>query len=421
MALGPKGAKAAAFDSDQAADASMQMQRQRLTQMFQGKLSDAHPGAAERAAREFIEHLRESSPIAFEKLATNQMDDEELNSRAEVYLRDHPELSGQSIIASTETPRTRVADLLKGEPGIGSSDAERLANADRFIDRLKELSGAAHESLLSGRMTTEELQSRVKVFAADVRAEATVATVDPAAAAAVPIVDSFVKANFGRSTERADSVCYKGVITENGTKREFVIFKKRPRKIRIHIIENGLVIGVLGFDGTTAWRQAKGQPAIPVVGSDADAVVNSARFDDPLVDYRERGADVRLEGKAGSGPFLLHIRERDGVEMVAAVDPVKFSEVSLRTRRENGRWDEMKFSDYRKVGTLSFACVQEDWRDGALRSTTRITDVRLDPGLLDRFFAFPQESSLGFMEYMSALAIVEARATKAGSAPRQAP
>ena len=80
----------------------------------------------------------------------------------------------------------RVAALLEGERGIGDSESERLSAADRFIQRLGDLSGAARDSLLSGQMSDDDLASRVKVFAADVRAESSVVAVDPSIAASAP-------------------------------------------------------------------------------------------------------------------------------------------------------------------------------------------------------------------------------------------
>jgi len=414
-ASGPPARAAATDESDRRADASTMMQRQRIAQMFQEKLPDARPEATEQAAADFLDHMRQTSPIAADNIASGRMDEDELKSRVEVYLRDHPELSGKTPDAALESPRARVAELLRGEEGVGRTDPERMVIADRFIQRLGELSSAARDNLLAGKMTTDELQSRVRVFAADLRAESAAVAVDPAVAAALPIVDSFVKANFGSAAERPDSICFKGVEEGLGKKREFVIFKKRPNKIRIHIMENDQVIGIIGFDGTRTWRQSSGQPAIPVVGSDADAIVNSTRFDHPLIGYRENGTAVRLDGGKAGRTIQLHLRESDGTEMLSTIDPSNYREISRRTLRPGGVWTELRFKDYRKVGPVNLPYEQEVWGDGKLTSTTRISDVNLDPGLLDGFFAMPTGIRLGFMDYMNALAI--AARERRGAAP----
>jgi hypothetical protein len=408
-AIGPAARADGALDLDRPTAAATQMQRQQLTEMLGKKLPDASPETIDRGARDFLDHLSQTSPLAAEQFANGKMDEDDLGSRVDVFLSDHPELSGRPAAAATDTPRTRVAGLLKSEPGIAQTDEERLVLADQFIDNLGELSGTAHDNLLAGRMSDDELQSRVAVFAADRRAQQAQIAVDPSTAAVPAIVDSFEKANFGRVTDRVEAICYKGVIEEKGVKRELVMFKKRPNKLRIHVVEDGLVIGVIAFDGTTAWRQVPGRGATAIPEAAARLVADSAHFDDPLIGYSERGADVRLESKPGDAPLRLRIRETDGITRIATIDPATFNELSLRTLHSDGRWDEVRFSDFRKVGSLNVAYTQEQWVNGALRSTTRITDVRLDPGLLDRFFAYPTDPNLGFMDFMGGLFALQAR------------
>ncbi len=406
----PGSAQAPGYDP--ASSARLQGQVQRLAAIIRGKLPESRASGADGAARQFLQRLQDASPLAAEKLLGNQMDDEELNSRVDVFLREHPEWSGAAA-APSEPPRVRVAHALRDELGDGVSEAQRLEAADRFLSHLQALSGQAHDSLIAGTMADEELASRVKVFAADERAQASVKVTDPEVEAAAPVVEAFLNANFGHVNERPDSICYRGSIEEKGKKRDFIIFKKRPSKIRIHVIEGGEVVGVIAYDGTSVWRQSRGQPAIPVVGSDADAVIQSSRFDHPLVDYQERGTEVRLKGPVGGpGPLTLRIRERDGTEMESLLDPKTYRELALRTRREGDVWAETRYSDHRRVGPLYLPFVQEEWHDGALRSSTRISEVSLSPGLVDRFFTLPSETSFGFMEYMAALAVIDKRDAK---------
>jgi len=397
---------AVTFDVTHPASASGQLQQQQLGQLFQGKLKDSAPDTIERAKSEFLDYLRRNSPLASEKLLSGKMDDEELESRVGVFLRDRPALSGAPVTKETGDPREQVAELLRREPAIASTDPERLVLADRFLERLGQRSPTARTELLRGKMAAEELQSRVSVFVADLRAEMTAAPVDPKLAAVQALVDSYIKANFG---ERANDLVYKVEIEANGVKRQGVIFRKRPGKIRMHIVDDSLVIGILGFDGTTAWRQEPGKAGVPSTDAEADSLRQLARFDDPLVDYRERGTEVKLGEKPDKGPFQLEIRERDGTEMIAAIDPATYNEVSLRTRQSDGKWRELRFSDYRKVGALNLAFVQEDWSEGKLRSTTRIKEARIDSGLIDHFFVRPVNPILSYMDYMGGLAAIRAQ------------
>jgi len=394
-------------DGSQAVGA--QLQQQQLERLLRSRLPAAPSSAIEGAARDFTDHLRQVSPIAAESLSTGRMDPDDLSSRVDVYLGDHPELTSRPATAAADSPRLRVAKLLEKDPDLAASDQERRALADRFLGRLGELSASSLENLMAGRMSDDELQSRVSVFAEDCRAEKNRVAVDPATAAVPGIVDSFEKANLGPVTERPDSICFKGVEDEGDKRREFVVFKKRPNKIRIHMIENGLVIGVIGFDGSVAWREALGKPAARLGGPAAAALEESARFDDPLVGYRERGADVRLESPTGASPISLRITEADGSARIETLDPTTFSETSLRKLRAGGGWAETRFRDYRKFGNLNLSYTQENWSGGSLRSTTRITDVNVDPGLLDRFFSYPRYPNFGFMDLMGGLAVIQAR------------
>jgi hypothetical protein len=394
------------FNVEHPSAASIQMEEQHVAQLFQEKLKDIRPEAVEAAKREFLDYLRRGSPVASEQLLSGKMDEEELESRVAVYLRDHPALTGVPARNEITDPRKQVAGLLHRESVLAKTDAERLALADRFLEKLGQRSPTARDDLLRGKMNADELQSRINVFVADLRAEAAATPIDPKAAEVVALVESFVKANF---SERANDIVYRIEIDANGVKREGVVFRKRPNKVRMHIVQNGLVMGALAFDGQNAWRQEPGKAGVPATGAEADALKDLARFDDPLVDYREHGTEVKLGEKIENGLLPLNIRERDGTEMVALIDPATYNEVSLRTRQSDGTWKELRFSDYRKVGALNLAYVQEDWSEGKLRSTTRVTEARLDTGLIDEFFVRPINPVFSYMDYMGGLAAIKAQ------------
>jgi hypothetical protein len=353
--------------------------------------------------------------MAAEQLAAGRIDDDDLSARIDVFLGDHPELTGAPAPASTGDPRTRVMQALGRDPDLARTDAERQALADRFIVGLGGLSGTARDNLLSKRMAPDELQSRIDVFAADIRAERSKVVSDPAVAAVPAIEEAFAKANLGPVPERADSICCRGTESDGRVTREFVLFKKRPDYLRIHIIEDGMVAGVLAYDGATAWRQVPGKPPFRIEGPEAESLISTARFDDPLVGYRERGAAARLESAPGASPIRLSIREASGAEVVETIDPITYNELSIGRRDSAGKWDETRFREYRKVGAVSVAGIQEHWFDGALRTTTRIGDARLDTGVLARIFSMPSNPSLDYMDFMGGLEVLAKVAKKEGA------
>jgi len=63
----------------------------------------------------------------------------------------------------------------------------------------------------------------------------------------------------------------------------------------------------------------------------------------------------------------------------------------------------MRFRDYRREGSINVAHVTEEWTDGVLHSTTRYSEVRLDPGLVDRFFVRPSSLAFDYMDFMGCL------------------
>jgi hypothetical protein len=393
---------------------------QRLDQQFKRRLSGASGAAIDRAERAFLDHLRKDSSMAAEQLAAGRMDEDDLSARVDVFLGDHPELVGPPVGASTTDARARVIDSLGRSPDLAKTDAERQALADRFIVWLGGLSATARDTLLAGRMAPDELQSRIDVFSADIRAERSKVVSDPAVAAVPAIEEAFEKENLGPVPDRADSICCRGTESDGTRTREFVLFKKRPGSIRIHIISDGLVVGVLAYDGATAWRQEPGKLPVPVKGAEAEALVASARFDDPLVGYRERGATARLESAPGATPIRLSIREPGGAEIVETIDPATYHEISSGHRNSAGKWEETRFKEYRKVGPVSVAGLQEHWSDGTLQTTTRIAEVRLDPGVLARVFSMPTNPKLGYMDFMGGLEVL-ARVAKKNGAGIQVP
>jgi hypothetical protein len=402
------------------AAASEDIQRQEISQLLHKRLPDAPKDAVDKAARGFLAHLRQTSPLAAERFGSGHMDQDDLASRIDIFLGENPELTGKQASTAPAALRTRVIDLLKRNTVVAQTDKERQDIADRFIRSLGDLGETTRDNLLSGRISDDELQSRVTVFAADRQVAKTQAVTDPAVAAVPAIVDAFEKANFGLITEKVESVCFRGSVDEGGSKRDMVIFKKRPNKLRIHIMDNGLVIRVIGYDGSSGWRQAMSKPATRITGRAAESLAELSQFDDPIVGIAERGASARLESKPGDSPIRLRIAEKDGTTWIETIDPATYEELSLETVRKDGFRLVRKFSDYRKVGNLNVAFEQEEWEGGVLRSTTRVTDVSLDPGLLDRFFAYPASPSLGYMDFMGGLAVLQAY-EKAGTAAKGPP
>jgi hypothetical protein len=379
---------------------------QQLNQLLRKHLPGQSAPTIQQAQQAFLEHLKGTSPIIYEEFLSGRAGVDDIASRLDIFLSEHPEYSGSPTPATNESPRQRVLDLLGAAPDLGGGAPGQGALADRFLGGLDATSLA---DLNAGRMTADELRSRMDVFIADRRADAARVATDPAIAAAGPIVEAFVKANYGSATDRANSVCYRGSAEENGATHDFVIFKKRPNLLRIHVMQGDLVVLVLGYDGTAAWAERIGHPAEGIAAGPAAELEQTAAFDDPLISYAERGAVVRLLEHSATGPIRLQILETDGTEAVVTIDPLTNHQTQLRRRRPGGPWTELHFSDFRRVGAITVAFAQELWADGKLKSTTRFTAVELDPGLLNHFFERPTSVAFDYMDFMNGLAVLQSR------------
>ena len=394
---------------------SAEVERARIGTMIRALVPETNRETEENLSRQFVTHLQANSPMAAEKLLSGKMERDELQARLGVFLRDQASGARSGARSDEGGPRVQVAELLRSEAGLASTDLERLALADQFIERLSERNRNARDTLMSGRMSAEELKSRLAVFVADLQTTASVAVVDPTAAALPAIIDSYVRANFGSVRDRLSGISFRGTVDDRGRTREFVVFKKRPGKLRMHVIQEGVVTQILGHDGEVAWTQSISQPAVRAIGTTEAEITLMARFDPPLVDYRERGAEVRREDKPGSGPVVIRVREQDGSEVTSTLDPETLVELSNVTTSTVTGVVETRFSDYRKVGSLNVPHRHEQWAKGVLRSTIQITEVVPDPGLLDSFFARPTRTDLSFMDYMSALRQVQANEKRAAA------
>lgn len=384
----------------------------RLDPEFRKRLPGASAAAIERAEEAFVDHLHTSSETASSNLAQGRIEEDDLTSRIDVYLGDHPELS-RNPKAATEGPREQILAALKKEKNLARTDAEQDALADRFVVWIGGLSGSARDTLLAGKMPADELQSRINVFASDIRAERNRVVTDPAVAAIPPIADAFERANLGPVTERADSICYKATASDGKSNRDFVAYKKRPGSIRLHIVRDGFVVAVMAYDGTRVWGEGEGRPPLELKGAEAEVLVASSRFDYPLVGFRERGAKARLVSTQGESPIRISFEEPTGEKYVESIDPATYHEIGISRTRSDGRLDEMKMSDFRKEGSYTYAAVQEHWVEGKRISTTRISEVRLDPGILNAFFRMPTNSKFSYMDMMGGLAALQVANKKA--------
>jgi hypothetical protein len=391
---------------------------EQLSTLYASRHPQATAAQAREKASEFLAKLAATAPIAAEKLAAGQMDGEELASRFNLFIRE-TESANQERSGNATDPLERIKRLIPQDQNLATDETALNARAKEFMEKLAERSPTASESLRAGRMSDEELASRLKVFLA-APTGATGGGDQTAVASGnelEALVESFIQANFGPLSQRVNSLAYRGVLEEKGVKREFVVFRKRPNKVRLHFLADGAVVSVAAFDGREGWRQTPSKPHSPLPAPTLESIIKLARFDPLIIGYKERGAALERKPDADATKVVITIRETDGTETTTTLDREKLVEVSSSAPGSMGVGvEETRFSDHRQVGVLKVAHRQEQYRNGVLESVTTIAELKLEPGLLDQFFAPPQNRSLDYMDFAGALAVFRERAQQAVAA-----
>jgi len=388
----------------------------RLYALLERGLPGATPERLAAVARDFEVQLHRSSPNLAMRFATGRMDDEELEPRVAAFLRKLEGTRAGVAAAAPAEPRARVLAALGRQALAPAAETERDELADRFLTALAARSRIVHADLLAGRLSDENLDSRLAVFLEDQRAAAIPEV--PAATSAAAEAERFALRNFGRPAERVDAIALRCTVELPDGRRDLVVYRKRPDFFRLHFCENGIVTLATGFDGSRAWMQRPARPGVEVPAAEAAPLQRSARFDHALVGWEERGAVLTVVSRDDAKNLIrLSVREKEGTEIISTIDTKTYEETASEEHRPDGTVEETRFRDYRRFGILNVPQVQESWKGGTLRTTTRVTDVVLNPGLLDSVFARPRGGALDFMDYMGALGVVARAAPAAAAAP----
>ena len=180
---------------------------------------------------------------------------------------------------------------------------------------------------------------------------------------------------------------------------DFVLLKKRPDKLRMHLRFYQRAIE-RGFDGVSGWTRVtvKGYDKVmPIEGEDLEQMRLEADFDGPLVGPAVEGTSRRLVG--------VERIERIDYFVVESENPFSLSHhyVDSRTFRElkTIKWKKpvedksqatiSYFHDNQRHGQIWVSHrVERVYPDGR-KEVVRINDVEINPGLLDRTFDEPGE------------------------------
>ena len=212
-----------------------------------------------------------------------------------------------------------------------------------------------------------------------------------------------LEANGGRENIDAISdVRMRGVIEGAETNYDFLLLKKRPNKLRVHLISKGRSVET-GFDGIRGWQRVWQGP------EDTVRELDSAEM-------AETGLDTYFDGPLISRDRPLVTRSLEGVErinrtdyfLVKVVEPkaVTVYYVDSRTFRE---WKTVRtvldkdgevkdtietiFEDYAKYAGIWIAETVIRTTSNGAQERIILNDIELNAGILDRAFVIPHQWS----------------------------
>ncbi len=181
-----------------------------------------------------------------------------------------------------------------------------------------------------------------------------------------------------------------------GMEAPFVYEKKRPDKIRIEFLVQGMN-NIQAYDGSTAWAQA------PITGSkdaqkmnaeDTQDMIEQADFDGPLVDYKAKGNNVEYIGKEdveGTSAHKMKVTLKNGQVRYLYVDPESGLEIKSTAviKREGVETSvDTFFGDYKEVNGLIFPfSVEQRVKDHSTQFM--VEKVEVDANLDDTIFQMP--------------------------------
>lgn len=151
---------------------------------------------------------------------------------------------------------------------------------------------------------------------------------------------------------------------------DIVIYKKRPNLYRSEQkAKDAPTATVRGFSDT-AWESAGGKTTVREGAAPMEQREIDADFDGFLVNYREKGHTIALEGKQKLGPtdvYKLKVTMKSGAERIVYLDATTFLERRHEGTIELGPKRRVKttidYGDWREVGGVKFPFAIEEDRD----------------------------------------------------------
>jgi len=182
-----------------------------------------------------------------------------------------------------------------------------------------------------------------------------------------------------------------------------VIESKRPASLRMDISIQGNQI-IQAYDGKVGWsvnpfQQSAKKDAEPMTPDEVREMEVQADMDGPLVDWKEKGHKVELQGREpveGSDSFKLKVTLKNGDIRTIFLDVDSYLEVKLASKRKVRDTEveaETTLGDYKEVGGLMIAHAMESGAKGIpQKQKVVIEKVELNVPIADSRFTMPAKA-----------------------------
>jgi len=179
-----------------------------------------------------------------------------------------------------------------------------------------------------------------------------------------------------------------------------VIEAKRPASIRVEMSIQGNQL-IQAYDGKTGWsinpfQQSAKKDAEPMAPDELREIEVQADLDGPLVDWKEKGHKVELQGREpveGSDSFKLKLTLKNGDTRTIFLDVDSYLEVkqgSKRKIRDTEIEAETTLGDYKEVGGLMMAHAMESGAKGIPQKQKIVIEkVELNIPIAESRFTMP--------------------------------
>lgn len=201
--------------------------------------------------------------------------------------------------------------------------------------------------------------------------------------------------------ESVTNLRVRGEIVTPDMAYDFLLLKKRPNMVRIHLMFPGRSVEN-GFDGKKAWRRVwiKGVDRVEELsGADLAKTNLDLDFDGPLIGEALPGMEREFEGveRIDRVDYFIVLVKGEHVITRHYIDSRNFREwKTVREVYEDGEVVSTAtsiYSDYQRHKTIWLAHrIRRILSDGS-EETVVITEAEVDPGILDRAFAIPRQWS----------------------------